>query len=224
MKLRLFVILTCITLNAKAQSFNLKDYKLMFKGAEISIAQLDSLQKVYPSFSFQKDISTTPPTLKIIPLTKEDLEKMRIEKEAKNNTWIGKKIEPFEVIDINNHKVSSEALKDKIIVLNFYFTACGPCIREMPELNQLVHQYKGKDVVFIALALDKAEKVKAFLKEHPFEYTQIPDSDSLTQKFKISSWPTHIIVDRKGIINYYTQGFQENTINDLKSQLNKLVE
>lgn len=224
MRLRIFIILTCIALNINGQSFNLKDYKLILKGKEISIQQFDSLQNIYPSFSFDSDNSTTPISLNITPLTKEDLEEMDIKEQLAKNTWVGKKIETFEVNDIDNRKISYEAFKDKIIVLNFYFTTCGPCIREMPELNQLVQQYKRKDVVFIAFALDKPEKIKNFLKKHNFEYIQIPSSDALTQKFKISTWPTHVIINKKGIIKYYSQGFHENTINDLKSQLKDLVE
>jgi thiol-disulfide isomerase/thioredoxin len=41
---------------------------------------------------------------------------------------------------------SLESLKSKIVVLNFWFTQCGGCITEMPELNELKKAYSGKDV------------------------------------------------------------------------------
>ncbi len=51
------------------------------------------------------------------------------------------------------------------MVLNFWFIGCAPCRVEMPGLNQLVSEFKGKDVVFIAFATDAAEDLQTFLKE-----------------------------------------------------------
>lgn len=49
---------------------------------------------------------------------------------------------PFSVTDINGNEYSLESLKGKIIVLNFWFVECKPCVQEMPELNELVEIYK----------------------------------------------------------------------------------
>jgi thiol-disulfide isomerase/thioredoxin len=45
--------------------------------------------------------------------------------------------------------LSWDKLKGKVVVLEFWATWCGPCIKAMPHLNDLVEQFKNKPVVFI---------------------------------------------------------------------------
>ena len=63
---------------------------------------------------------------------------------------IGCKIPDFNVKTINNKVLNTQDFRGKVIVLNFWFTACSPCIAEMPALNMLEKEYHDSDVVFIA--------------------------------------------------------------------------
>ena len=85
----------------------------------------------------------------------ERREKIKSMKKRQSEELLGKDAIPFSVTDIEGNEYSLNSLKDKIIVLNFWFVQCEPCVREIPELNNLVEKYKDKDVVFIAFnALD----------------------------------------------------------------------
>lgn len=107
----------------------------------------------------------------------------------------------FEATLLNGKKISSKDYKGKIIVLNFWFTGCGPCKQEIPELNELVKQYKNKNVVFLACALDDDKQLlNKYLKQNPFSYGIIPDARKIVAEYKVSSYPTHIIVDKDGNI------------------------
>jgi len=65
----------------------------------------------------------------------------------------GGKFVHFKTTDINDNKVNTKNLGGKIIVLNFWFIKCPPCIREMPELNKITETYKSdSSVVFFAIA------------------------------------------------------------------------
>jgi thiol-disulfide isomerase/thioredoxin len=129
--------------------------------------------------------------------------------------------------DMNGEKITAESLKGKIVVLNFWFIACPPCRYEMPELNTLVEKYKNdKDVIFIAISLDKLADVKKFLTVIPFKYHVISQSMSLFYSYGVNECPASLVVDKKGIIKFHSQGYGDGatpywikkTISEIESQ------
>ncbi len=107
-------------------------------------------------------------------------------------------------------------LNGKIVVLNFWFTSCPPCLKEIPELNKIVAEYKGKDVVFLGLATDDVKTLEGFLKDHPFDYEIIPKATQLMMPFlepdengKLETkFPLHIVVNREGKKTVYEMGMK----------------
>ncbi len=111
----------------------------------------------------------------------------------------GQMAKDFEAYDIDGNKVSLKSLKGKIVVLNFWFTQCKPCVIEMPKLNKLTEKY-NKDVVFLSITFDKKESVKKLLETHTFNYTHITDNEKIIADYNVVGFPTHIIVDKNGEI------------------------
>jgi thiol-disulfide isomerase/thioredoxin len=65
-------------------------------------------------------------------------------------------------------------LKGKALVVNFWATWCAPCIKEMPELDQLRTELKGTATVgaieFVGIGIDNADKIAQFLQKTPIQY------------------------------------------------------
>ena len=137
---------------------------------------------------------------------------------------LGKKAKSFVMNDLQGNKVTLESLKGKVVVMNFWFMGCIPCVMEMPLLNQLVEKYQGKEVIFLAFALDKKPALTRFLKKKKFDYTIIPDSDQLVTQYKIESFPSHLVLDKNSKITLVEFGGIENTDllkNEIDEQLKK---
>lgn len=109
----------------------------------------------------------------------------------------------FKVVSIKGEQIELSKLKGKVVILNFWFTRCQPCIEEMPELNKLVDQYSDKNVQFISFAPESTDILLPFLKEHPFKFKTVASSENIRQDiFKLfSGWPYSIIIDKQGKIN-----------------------
>jgi hypothetical protein len=73
---------------------------------------------------------------------KKMMKKMQAQRSGKSEL-IGTDASNFSVTDINGNEYSLNSLKGKIIVMNFWFVECKPCAMEMPELNELVKNYKN---------------------------------------------------------------------------------
>lgn len=114
----------------------------------------------------------------------------------------GQKFPAFSFTDLNGNVYTNANTKGKIIVLKCWFIACTACIKEFPQLNALVQKYKNrKDVLFISLASDPKASLKNFIAEKHFDYAVIPEQGRLMYDvLKFNMYPTHLIIDRNGII------------------------
>jgi peroxiredoxin len=113
----------------------------------------------------------------------------------------GKAFPQFSFRDMDGQLYTNANTKGKILVLKGWFIACHNCVLEIPELNKLVARYKNrKDVLFISIATDPAADLKAFLAKKPFAYAVVPGQDYFAKVLGINEFPTHIIVDKQGVI------------------------
>lgn len=164
------------------------------------------------------DKNNTVKAVLLRPMTakeKQEEEKMirqmaQMDKELKKEL-LGKKAKPFAITDLKGKKVTLESLKGKVVVINFWFIGCKPCLLEMPVLNQLVKKYQEKNVIFLAFALDKKAALKRFLKKKKFDYTIVPESESLAAQYNIESFPSHLILDKTSKITLVEFGELEST-------------
>jgi thiol-disulfide isomerase/thioredoxin len=123
-----------------------------------------------------------------------------LKKPVTASTDDSKEAPPFRVTTLDGRVIDSKELRGKVVVLNFWFTGCLPCVAEFPALNKLVEEFTGKDVVFIAMAREDEKRLKPFLQKRKFDYAIVPNAAEPTVQFGALKFPTHIIVDKKGNI------------------------
>lgn len=134
------------------------------------------------------------------------IKQMSMEEEA-TSKLVGTKAPSFKMTDTEGNLITSENTKGKVVVLNFWFTTCKPCIMEIPELNSVYEKYKSnKNVVFASITFNKKEAVKSFLLKHPLKYPVVSNSKNTINTFGISGYPTNIVIDKKGNYSDITNG------------------
>jgi len=129
----------------------------------------------------------------------------------------------FSVKSLDGKKYDLATLRGRIVVLNFWFIACGPCKAEMPDLNKLVKDYEGKGVTFLAMTFDDAESLKAFLKESAFSYEIIPDSQELIDKLEVTTFPAHYVINQQGEIELTLRGGGEGNVAQMRNVIARLA-
>lgn len=122
----------------------------------------------------------------------------------------------FNVTSLQGEKFDLAALRGKVVVLNFWYIGCAPCRVEMPGLNQLVSDFKSRDVVFIAVALDAAVDLRTFLTEKPFKYHIVADGEKIAQMFDVDTYPTHIVINKEGVVSIRQIGGNEKRSEELR--------
>jgi peroxiredoxin len=121
----------------------------------------------------------------------------------------GKPIPDFIVKTIKGEKITNADIKGKVVVFNFWYVECPPCMAELPGLNQLAKEYKDSDVVFLGCTFENPEHIKKnfFDKKKSFDFTIIPDAGLIEEAFGVSEHPSMFVVDKNGkVISAWTGG------------------
>lgn len=137
---------------------------------------------------------------------------------------IDKKAPLFSVTDLYGNNYDLDKLKGKVIVINFWFVACPPCIQEIPELNNIVASYQNNpNIIFLAFAKDTEELLGKFLSHTEFDYSIIANSKNIAKEYGVYAYPTHVIINKKGQITFNKVGFDEKGLSELKIQIDKVL-
>ncbi|MCY3665786.1 MAG: TlpA disulfide reductase family protein [Gemmatimonadetes bacterium] len=126
------------------------------------------------------------------------------------------------VTRLDSSAIELTALRGKPVVINWWHTACSPCIAEMPELNELVEKYADRDVEFLAIANNKMADLTPFLEKHPFIYDIAVANDDALQIFG-DAYPRHVILDSKGKVAYDVLGYSADATDKMDSVIGSLL-
>ena len=125
-------------------------------------------------------------------------------------------------ISIAGDKISTESLRGKVVMVNFWATSCVTCVKEMPQMVETYEKYKKQGLEFVAVAMqyDPPNYVLNFTETRKLPMVVAIDSagDIARQFSDVSLTPTTFVIDKEGrIIKRYVgePDFQE---------LHKLVE
>ncbi len=126
----------------------------------------------------------------------------------------------FSVTDLDGKVITAEALRGKVVFVNFWATWCPPCREEIPDLVRLQEKYKS-DVVVIGVSEDEGptDAVRAFAAEHKMNYFVAMTTPALAKVFRgVSALPTTFVIDREGRIQQKHVGLLDPVETELEAQ------
>lgn len=115
----------------------------------------------------------------------------------------GETARSFSARALDDKQISLDNLKGKVVVLNFWFIGCPPCMAEIPKLNDLKDKFKSDNVVFVALTADDEHSVRKFLASQKFDYNMIADAKPALDSFGFSGYPKNIVIGKDSKIVYW---------------------
>ncbi|WP_261167134.1 TlpA disulfide reductase family protein [Microbacterium sp. Marseille-Q6965] len=102
-------------------------------------------------------------------------------------------------------ELSSDDVAGDVVVVNFWYAACGPCIVEAPDLEAVWQEYEGEGVSFVGVnTYDQADTARAFAADNGVTYPSIIDVNTGDVKLAfaaatpIQATPTTLVLDREG--------------------------
>ncbi|MEM6299420.1 MAG: TlpA disulfide reductase family protein, partial [Bacteroidota bacterium] len=131
----------------------------------------------------------------------------------------------FSVTGTDSVVYTLSTMKGSVVVLNFWGIYCGPCIREIPEINALYSEFKERGVVFLNPSLDRPLAIERFAdrRDEMFAFPSIPEAKQLFEDYKVYAIPTQFVINQRGEVVYQPTGFNDDSIENLKKAIEKAL-
>jgi len=131
----------------------------------------------------------------------------------------------FRVKDIKGNIVSLNDLRGKYVLLDFWASWCGPCMREMPKIKSLREKYSKGNLEIISVTLDKTyTNFTTALKKINADWTQIYQGSDLVTRYAVGPVPQVFLINEKGIIVYNRAEEDDIELVQLKKVLEEAFE
>jgi thiol-disulfide isomerase/thioredoxin len=133
-------------------------------------------------------------------------------------------------MDLDGKNVNISDLKNKVVVVDFWATWCGPCKASFPAMQKMVDKFKDNpEVKFIFVDTwergeNKRKDAADFLATHKYTFHVLQDvEDKVVSQFNVNGIPTKFVIDKNGTIRFKAVGF-DGSDDKLISELSAMIE
>lgn len=130
------------------------------------------------------------------------VEANRKQKEAEKNMAEGKPAPDFTLNDINGKPFTLSSLRGKYVVLDFWGSWCGWCIKGMPDMKKYYEKYRGKFEIVGIDCNDSEQKWKKAVADNELPWINVKNEtkDATPQRYAVKGYPTKVVVAPDGTI------------------------
>ena len=134
---------------------------------------------------------------------------------------------PFQLPDTDGQTFHSDSLNKGLILVDFWYRSCYPCLKAMPVLESLHQKYKDKGLVVLGInSFDtSAVEIRTFMKARQANYTALLDIDKrLTHELRITGFPRVFLIDAASKkVLFYQAGYSDETEGKLEPIISQIL-
>lgn len=112
------------------------------------------------------------------------------------------------VLDLQEHQLRVSDYRGRVLVLNFWFGGCGPCIAEMPHMNALYQQYKNDGLTILGINRGEDQQaVEDTIRRVSVSYPIAIDQLGISAKrYRVKATPATFVLDKQGVLRERVMG------------------
>ena len=132
----------------------------------------------------------------------------------------------FSLVNLEGDSVRLDDFKGKLVLIDFFYKGCYPCIQALPSL-QALHKKFGKDGL-VVLGIDpyddiKKDKIDEFMKKQGVTYTVLLASREIPKQYRVSGYPTMYLIDKQGAVLSTQVGYGPDAEADLEKRIEEAL-
>ncbi len=136
------------------------------------------------------------------------------------SAWEGRSSPDLAITTTDGATLQLSELRGRAVILDYWATWCGPCVREIPHLQKVADEFP-QDLVVIGISSEQMLVLQEFAKSKSMRY-QIGNSASSPSPYAdITGVPTTFFIDRTGTIRKVLRGYQDYS--QLSTQASMLI-
>lgn len=132
----------------------------------------------------------------------------------------------FSFTTLDGEVISSDALRGKVILLDFWGTWCEACLEAEPAIASLYKKFSRKPFELIAISSDTDDAAwRSFIAKNKMIWPEYRDgSNQILHAFSIYYFPTYVVIDPDGVIRHRSSGYGQGTYSDLEDAIRRALE
>ncbi|MDR2282667.1 MAG: TlpA family protein disulfide reductase [Sphingobacterium sp.] len=134
----------------------------------------------------------------------------------------------FSLKDLDGNTVTLDALRGKVVILDFWATWCGPCKASFPAMQSMVNKYKDdQNVHFLFIDTyergdSKEKNARDYIKSKNFTFQVLMDNtDEVVKSYGAKSIPAKFVIDKNGRLRFRAAGFSSDS--DLMAEIEAMI-
>lgn len=112
--------------------------------------------------------------------------------------------------------------RGKVVLLNFWWSECEPCIIELPSLLELHRDQPDLAILAVSIDEDPDSYSRFLVRRHVDLITVRDPSQSAAKLYRTEQWPETYVIDRSGIIRRKFIGAQDWSSPEIRAYLKSL--
>ncbi len=131
----------------------------------------------------------------------------------------------FTLKSLNGKNLKLSEMAGNVILVNFWASWCGPCLQEMPLLNNIHKKYEPLGFTVLGVNVEEnSDNARAFLADRGVDFPVLLDNKNLVSKlYDVVVMPTTVLVDRDGNMRFLHQGYKSGDEAQYRKMVKKLL-
>jgi cytochrome c biogenesis protein CcmG/thiol:disulfide interchange protein DsbE len=119
---------------------------------------------------------------------------------------------------------ATTAQPGKVVILDFWATHCGPCVKAFPRLQAMADAQPDKLSVVAISEDDERELIEPFLKRTSVKFTVGWDeTKAVARSYSVDSMPTTFVLDKRGTVRFVHRGYREDEVASIDAEVRGLL-
>lgn len=137
---------------------------------------------------------------------------------------VGSIVPDWSLVSLNGDTLKLQNLRGELVLIDFFYTSCPPCIGVLPALQNLYDTYKDKGLRVVGISsveLDTKEILERFVERYRIGYPILSADLELADLYSVSAYPTTFLIGKDGKLLFkHAGGYDDSAIEKLESIIN----